>query len=198
GRYEFLHDDTHLWIRSLKHLWRCPLEPSTARQSAVRPGESWCKAPQECLGGDGRSDGHGSATRLRGETRVRHARCLQDPRHSVGLVERIDLLASTGRRDGGWIYRAFQMAKDLVDHLTLRDDGDEPQHALLTPGAAGHVQGKDPMQQPYPTPARRRGARLRLIEALLPEGREDRSTEVAVRRQTAAIAHQVDVRQGHE
>src|SRR5262245_33505459 len=80
-------------------------ERGTARRELVQgaAGVSW---------GDGRSDGHGSAPRLRGETRVRHARCLQAPRHSVSLVERRDLLASTGRRDGGWIYRAFQMAKD--------------------------------------------------------------------------------------
>jgi hypothetical protein len=35
-------------------------------------------------------------------------------------------LARTGRRDGGWVYREFQMAKDLADHLALCDDGDEP------------------------------------------------------------------------
>ena len=86
------------------------------------------------------------------------------------------------------------MAEDLADHLALRDDGDEPQHALLTPGAAGHLQRKDPLEQPRPTLARRRGARLRLVEALLAWRREDRPTQMAVRRQTAAIAHQVAVR----
>src|SRR5881409_3981468 len=35
-------------------------------------------------------------------------------------------LAGTGRRDGGWICRKFQMAEDLADDLALRDDGDEP------------------------------------------------------------------------
>src|SRR5262249_27141196 len=142
--------------------------------------------------GYGRSDGHRSATRLRGETRVRHARCLQAPRHSVGLVERIDLLASTGRRDGGWVYSEFQMAKDLVDYLTLRDDGDEPQHSALAKGTRGHIQVKHPLEQPRPAPARRCGVRL-LVHPLLPERREDRPTHMAVRRQTAAIAHQMNL-----
>src|SRR5215831_14433422 len=104
-------------------------------------------------------------------------------------------LARTGRRDGGWVRCKFQMAEDLADHLALRDDGDKPQCSTLTERTRDHLQAKDPMQQPCPTPARRRGAHLRLIEALLPEGWEDRSTEVAVRRQTAAIAHQVDMGQ---
>src|SRR5262249_50421869 len=36
-------------------------------------------------------------------------------------------LASTGRRDGGWVCSKLQMAEDLADHRALRDDGDEPQ-----------------------------------------------------------------------
>jgi len=91
-------------------------------------------------------------------------------------------LAGTGRRDGGWVYRKFQVVQDLADDLTLRDDSDEPQHALLTPGAAGHLQRKDPLQQARPAPARRRGARLWLVESLLPWCREDRPTQMAVRR----------------
>src|SRR5215831_1002776 len=117
-------------------------------------------------------------------------------RYSVGLVECVALLAGTGWRDGGWVGRKFQVVKDLADDLTLRDDRDDPQHALLTPRAAGHIQRKDPLQQPRPAPARRWGARLRLGETLLASRRDDTSAQVAVRRQTAAIAHQMDVWQG--
>jgi hypothetical protein len=34
------------------------------------------------------------------------------------------------------------MPEDLPDHLAVRDDGDEAQRPLLTPGAACHIQGK--------------------------------------------------------
>ena len=53
-------------------------------------------------------------------------------------------LASTGRRDGGWVCSKLQMAEDLADHRTLRDDGDEPQGPVLTPRAVHHIQRKDP------------------------------------------------------
>jgi hypothetical protein len=107
-------------------------------------------------------------------------------------------LTSTGLRDGGWICRKFQMAKDLVDHLTLRDDGDEPQHSALTKRTRGHIQCKDPLEQPCPAPARRRGVCLRCVKTLLTWCREDRPTQVAVWRQAPAIAHQVDVWQGDQ
>jgi hypothetical protein len=37
------------------------------------------------------------------------------------------------------------MAEDLVDHLALRDDGEEPQGPALTPRAVRHIQAKDPL-----------------------------------------------------
>jgi hypothetical protein len=149
--------------------WRSPLHG----RAWYGPARAGARRRRSVLGGDGRSDGHGSATRLRGETRVRHARCLQDPRHRVGFVARLDRLASPGRRDGRRGRSELQMAEDRADHLARRDDGDAPQHARLTPGAAGHLQGKDPLEQPRPTPARRRGARLRFVEALLAWRREE-------------------------
>src|SRR5262249_31894832 len=123
-----------------------------------------------------------------------------EPTHVVvGLGDPVTWgLVSTGRRDGGRVYRAFQMAEDLADHLALREAGVEPQHPLVTPGAACHLQAKDPLQQPRPTPARRLGVRLLAVHPLLPECREDRPTQLAVRRQTAAIAHQMDVWQGDQ
>src|SRR5262249_35691037 len=69
-------------------------------------------------------------------------------------------LAGTGRCDGGWVCRKFQMAEDLADDLALRDDGDEPQHPALAKGTRSHIQVKHPLEQPRPAPARRRGVRL--------------------------------------
>src|SRR5262249_36335345 len=87
----------------------------------------------------------------------------------VGLSDPVTWsLAGMGRRDGRRICSELQMAEDFANPLALRDDGDDPQHALLTPGAAGHIQRKDPLEQPRPAPARRRGARLWLVAALLP------------------------------
>src|SRR5262245_24117074 len=105
-------------------------------------------------------------------------------------------LASTGRRDGRGVYSTFQMAEDLADHFALRNDGDEPQSPALTPRAVHHIQRKHPLEQPCPAPARRRGARLWLVEALLTWRRDNRLTQVAVRRQAPPIAHQMDVGQG--
>src|SRR5262249_10357312 len=107
-------------------------------------------------------------------------------------------LAGTGRGNGRGICRALQMAEDLANDLTLRDDGDEPQGPTRTKRAVRQVQAKDSLEQPRPAPAWRRGAHLWRVEALLPWGREDRPTQVAVRRQTAAIAHQMDVGQGDQ
>src|SRR5262249_60733510 len=81
-------------------------------------------------------------------------------------------------------------------HLPLRDDGNDAQGPALTPRTRDHLQAKDPLQQPRPAPARRRGARSRLVEALLAWCREDRPTQMAVWRQAPAIAHEMDVWQG--
>ena len=48
-------------------------------------------------------------------------------RDAMGLGHPVKgFLAGTGRRDGGWVCRKFQMAEDLADDLALRDDGDDP------------------------------------------------------------------------
>ena len=74
-------------------------------------------------------------------------------RYSVGLVECIALLTGMGRRDGGWVCRKFQVAQDLADDLTLRDDRNDPQRAIssaktrcssraqLQRGDVGHASG---------------------------------------------------------
>jgi len=107
-------------------------------------------------------------------------------------------LVDTRRGKRGWICGTFQMPEDLPDHLALRDGGDDPQHPPLTPGAARHVHRKDALEQPRPAPARRRCAVLLFLHTLLARRGDDRPTQVAVRRQTAPIAHQVEPRQGHE
>src|SRR5262249_18624131 len=102
-------------------------------------------------------------------------------------------LASTGRRDGGWVCSEFQMAEDLVDHLALRDDSDEPQRPLRDPGGGAHLQVKAPPQEPGPRPIGGTPRRLLRVHPLLAWGGNDAAAEVAVRRQTAPIAHQRDM-----
>ena len=105
-------------------------------------------------------------------------------------------LASTGRRDGRWVYSTFQMAEDRADHFALRHDGDEPQSPALTPRAVHQLQRKHPLEQPRPAPARRPGARLWLVEAWLTWRGDDALAQMAVRRQAPPIAHQMDAGQG--
>ena len=102
-------------------------------------------------------------------------------------------LARTGRRDGGWVCSEFQMAEDLTDHLALRDDSDEPQRPLMAPRAGGHLQVKAPPQKPAPRPIGGTPWRLLRVHPLLAWGGDDAAAEVAVRRQTAPIAHQMDM-----
>src|SRR4029434_1083242 len=119
-------------------------------------------------------------------------------RHRSGGGPRKGFLAETRRSDGGRVHRELQMPEDLADHLAVRDGGDDPQWPPLTPRAACHLQGKDALQQPCPTPARRRWLRLLLVYPLLARRGDDRPSQMTVRRQTPTIAHQVDARQGHE
>jgi hypothetical protein len=106
-------------------------------------------------------------------------------------------LAGTDRRDGGWVCRKFQMAEDLADDLALRDDGDEPQRSALAKRAGGHIHVKYPLEQPRPAPTPRPGVRL-LGQPLLAWRGDDAPAQMAVRRQTAPIAHQMDVGQGDQ
>ena len=105
-------------------------------------------------------------------------------------------LADTGRGNGRWVYRTFQRLEDLPDDLPVRHGREHPQHPPLTPGAARHSECKHALEQSCPGPARGPGVRRLLVYALLSWRGDDRSTQVAVGRQTAAIAHQVDARQG--
>ena len=48
-------------------------------------------------------------------------------------------LASTGRRNGGWVCSELQMAEDFANHRALRDDGDEPQCPALAQWTRAHL-----------------------------------------------------------
>src|SRR5262249_16588579 len=98
-----------------------------------------------------------------------------------------------GRRNGGWVCSTFEMAEDLADHLPLRDDGDEPQHPALAQGTRAHLQGKHTLQEPGPPPIRGARGRILSVHPLLTRGGDDTPTQVAVWRQTAPIAHQMDM-----
>ena len=91
-------------------------------------------------------------------------------------------------------------AGGFPDDLAVRDGGNDPQRPPLTPGAARHIERKHPLQQSCPAPARRPCVPLLLVLHPLLAGRgEDGPAQVAVRRQTTPIAHQMHAWQGrHE
>jgi hypothetical protein len=61
-----------------------------------------------------------------------------------------------------------------------------------------HIQIKDATQQSCPVPIRGSRFRCSTVDTLLARGGNDCGPELAVRRQTAGIEHQVGTRQGHE
>src|SRR5215831_1241213 len=101
----------------------------------------------------------------------------------------IDSLSWRLWRNGGWVCSEFQMAEDLANDLTLRDDGDESQHPALTKWTRAHLQGKHALQEPGPGPIRSAPLRLLPVQPLLTRGGHDRVAQVTVGRQTAAITH---------
>src|SRR5215510_6791976 len=131
----------------------------------------------------------------------RTARGLPPPGRARGTSGREPgkgVLAGTRWGDRGWVHGEFQMLEDFPDHRALRDGGDDPQRPLLAERAARRVQRKHPLEQPRPTPPWRPRVRCLLVDPLLAGRWNDGPTQVAVRRQTAAVAHQVHARQGHE
>jgi hypothetical protein len=78
------------------------------------------------------------------------------------------VLGGNGQARWEGVCSPFEMAEDLANDLPLRDDGDDAQRPPLAKRAADHIHVKDPLEQPCPAPARRRGAHLQLVEALLP------------------------------
>ena len=98
------------------------------------------------------------------------------------------------------------MAQDAGNHRLLGDGGNDPHeptsangrrkapsaHTWRKTGRHSHI--KDAAQQPRPVPIR--GSRFRCIavDTLLARGGNDCGPELAMRRQTAAVAHQVGTR----
>src|SRR5215831_8839026 len=116
------------------------------------------------------------------------------PPRGVGLVERSYLLVPTGRGHGRWDGGELEMPEDTRNDRLLRDDGNDVQRAPAAKGTDAHLQPKNAAQQPSPRPVR--GARWRLlpVQPLLAQCRTDRPTQMAVGRQAAPIAHQMDAR----
>ena len=120
-------------------------------------------------------------------------------RDGVGLGDPIEgCLASTSRGNRWRVGRALQMAENLADHFGLGEGGENPQRPLTAKRAAGHLQHKHPLEQPRPTPVRRRRAGLLFLYALLVWRGDNRGAQLTVRRQTATIADEMDARQWHQ
>jgi len=90
------------------------------------------------------------------------------------------------------------MAQDPRDHRFLGNGGHDPERAASAQGARSHIQIKHPLEQPRPAPTRRLCIGITPIRTLLAWGRDDRPTQLTVRRQTATVAGKVDSRQGHQ
>jgi hypothetical protein len=116
----------------------------------------------------------------------------------VGSVESEYLLAHTGRGNRRWDGGELEMPQDARDHRLLGDDGNDAECAATAKGTRGHIQPKDAASQPGPRPVRGARVRLRPVQPLLARGGTDRPTQVAVWREAAPIAHEMDARQGHE
>jgi len=76
-------------------------------------------------------------------------------------------LAATSRSHRGRVGRALQRPEDLPEHLAWREGRDEPQRPLMAQQTRGHSEIKHPLQQPCLALARRPGASLWLVHALL-------------------------------
>src|SRR5262245_28852004 len=116
----------------------------------------------------------------------------------VDLIEYEAFLATTGRGHRRGDRRQLEMSEDTRNDRLLSDDGNDTQRDPAAKRTGAHIQPKDAAQQPSPGPVR--GARVRFlrVQPLLARGGTDRPTQVAMRRQAAPIAHQVDVRQGDQ
>ncbi len=107
-------------------------------------------------------------------------------------------MAPTGRGNRRWDRCQLEMPQDARDHRLLGDDSNDPERATAAKGTGGHIETKDAAQQPGPRPVRGARVRLRPVQPLLAWGGTDRPPQVAVWREAAPIAHQMDARQGHE
>ena len=120
--------------------------------------------------------------------------------HTMALREEhyIYNTTRTGRRDGGWVCRKFQMAEDFSDHFPLGNRGNDPQRSPRAKRTEAHSESTHPLEQPRPTPVRRLGARRRCLDSLLTRRGHDGAAPFTVGRQTPPRAHQMPPWQGHQ
>jgi len=131
-------------IRKIKGLLALPWLPLS---SALGAGKA-----VQARGGERRRDALGDSRVGKSRPhRKTHAQPYAPPRHGthrahetpcagVSLGDPITCgLASTGRRNGGWVCSALQMAEDFANHRALRDDGDEPQCPALAQWTRAHL-----------------------------------------------------------
>ena len=159
------------------------------------------------------ADCNGMATAPRGETSRRGAHVAPESRRDCrGLGDPIArCVASTSRGKRWRVGCARQMTENRADHLGLSDGGEHPQRPLMAQRkvarlppptqwrkTGGQIQGKPPLQEPRPTPARRRCCGLIPLHALWTRRRRDRAAQAAMRRHTAPIPPQMDTRQRYQ
>ena len=119
-------------------------------------------------------------------------------RHGLWTSQTQECLASAGRGNGRWDGGELEMPQDTRDHRLLGDDGHDVQGAPAAKGTGAHIQTKDAAQQPGPRPVRDARVYLLPVQPLLAGRGDDAPAQVAVRRQAATIAYQVDMREGDE
>ena len=157
-------------------------DPATARTSPTRPRTTlWHEATQSNAAWRERAGaiGGGAAARCRGRSIVRIT-------SAWGMAAIIR--SAPGRHNG----RSPGLARLCRRSASARFP---PPTQWRKTGR--HIHIEDAAEQPCPVP--RRGSRLRFlaVHTLLARGGNARRPALAVRRQTAAVAHQVGMRQGH-
>ena len=90
------------------------------------------------------------------------------------------------------------MTQDARHDCLLGDGGNDPERAATTERTRGHSQRTHAPQQSCPAPVRCARLGLFPIHTLLARRRDDRPSQLTVRRQTPAIAEEMDPWQGHE
>ena len=83
-----------------------------------------------------------------------------------GGGSREGFVADTRRGNRWWVHRALQRPEDLLDHLALRDGGDEPQRPLRSVRAARPLHRQDAREQLRRARARRSRVGLLLVHPL--------------------------------
>ena len=113
--------------------------------------------------------------------------------------------AMGGGTEASWRWRRMRVMTDswvkvarLPPPTQWRKNGsNDAQGATPAKRTGGHIQIKNAAEQPGPVPVRGSCLRFFAVHTLLAWGGNDRGPQLAVRRQTATVAHQVGTRQGY-